>query len=114
MSPKTHFSGSDISIFEISYFSRVRDFRLPLRLLLLEILRGAGEWSSRDRQAELGELSMLWNIATCLPIDVVTFPGAWGAHRGPRAAARFLGFFSLKIQQEQDQLQIWSHVVQLL
>ena len=39
-------------------FLEVRDFRHPLLLLLLEIRWGAGEWSSRGRQAELGELSM--------------------------------------------------------
>ena len=111
LSPKTHFSGSNTSIFEISRFSKVRDFRLPLRLLLLEIRRGAGEWSSRGRQAELGELSMLWNIATCLPIVLVTFPGAWATHRGPRPAARVLVSFFYQMFQEQDQLQISSQVI---
>ena len=32
---------------------------------------GVGEWSSWARQAELGELSMLWVIATSPPIDLV-------------------------------------------
>ena len=60
---KSHFR--DFAIFE------VRDFRRPIRLLLLEIRWGVGEWSSRGRQAELGELSMLWDIATSPPIDPV-------------------------------------------
>ena len=60
-----YFRFRDFAIFE------VRDFRGPIRLLLLEIRWGMGEWSSRGRQAELGELSMLWVIATSPPIDLV-------------------------------------------
>ena len=50
---------------------KVRDFRRPIRLLLFEIRWGVGEWNSRGRQAELGELSMLWVIGTSPPIDLV-------------------------------------------